>query len=65
VVRDSFTLVVPRDAAAVEYRVGIRMLVGPHYANYRLSDYFLDDDIYSGIHVGPFTVRRGPAEGGH
>jgi hypothetical protein len=65
VVRDTFTITVPRDVAAGEYQVGIRMLVGPHYANYRLSDYFFDDDIYSGIHVGAFTVRRGPAEGGH
>ena len=64
VVRDSFALIVPHDAAAGDYRVGIRMLVGPHYANYRLSDYFMDDDIYSGIHVGPFTVRHAPAEGG-
>jgi hypothetical protein len=64
VVRDSFTVTVPPDVADGPYRVEIRMLVGPHYANYRVSDYLLDQDIYSGIHVGPFTVTRSPAPGG-
>lgn len=64
VVRDSFTVTVPRDVADGPYRVEIRMLVGPHYANYRLRDYFYDDDIYSGIHVGPLVVVPRPASGG-
>jgi len=64
VVRDSFTVTVPADVADGPYRVEIRMLVGPHYPNYRVSDYLFDQDIYSGIHVGPFTVTRSPARGG-
>ncbi|HKQ58888.1 MAG TPA: hypothetical protein VJY35_13570 [Candidatus Eisenbacteria bacterium] len=58
VVRDSFTVVVPRDVADGTYRVQIRMLVQPHYANYRLSDYFLDEDYYTGLEVGSLTLQR-------
>jgi len=65
VVRDSFTLTVPRDVADGTYQVQIRMLVQPHYANYRLSDYFLDADYYAGLEIGPFIVkRRVPGPGG-
>jgi len=58
VVRDSFTFTVPRDVAAGHYRVGVRMLVQPHYPNHRLSDYFQDDDYFSGLEVGSFVVTR-------
>ncbi|MGH7731274.1 MAG: hypothetical protein ACRENJ_08500, partial [Candidatus Eiseniibacteriota bacterium] len=58
VVRDSFTLTVPRDVADGRYRVGIRMVVQPHYANFHLRDYFVDDDYYAGLDVGPFVVKR-------
>jgi hypothetical protein len=63
-VRDSFTVVVPPDVADGAYRVGIRMLVQPHYANYRLRDWFFDDDIYSGLDVGAFRVARRTNPGG-
>lgn len=58
VVRDSFTITVPRDVADGVYQVGVRMLVQPHYANYRLSDYFRDDDYYAGLKMGSFVVKR-------
>jgi hypothetical protein len=58
VVRDSFTITVPHDVADGAYQVQIRMLVQPHYANYRLSDYFLDHDYYTGLKVGSFVVKR-------
>jgi len=58
VVRDSFAFTVPHDVADGTYRVGIRMIVQPHYANFRLSDYFLDDDLYSGLRMGTIAIRR-------
>lgn len=57
-VRDSFSVVVPPDAAAGEYTVRVRMLAQPHYPNYRFSDYFFEDDYYSGTPVGTLRVRR-------
>ncbi len=37
------------------------MLRQPHYPNYRLEDYFLDRDYYSGLPVGTLHVSaRGP-----
>ena len=39
------------------------MIVQPHYVNFRLSDYFLDDDYYAGLQMGPFVVRRSPHPG--
>lgn len=60
VVRDSFTITVPPDVADGVYRIGVRMLVQPHYANYRLSDYFRDDDYYAGLKMGSFVVKRRP-----
>ena len=74
VVRDSFRMAVPPDVADGLYRVQVRMLHQPHYANLRLSDYFSDDDSFSGVAVGWLEVRRpgappaGPqdgAAGGH
>jgi len=58
VVRDSFVLVVPPDVAEGAYRVQIRMLRQPNYTNLRLSDWFFDDDYYSGEPVGVLVVRR-------
>ena len=58
VVRDSFTLTVPQDVADGAYQMGIRMLVGPHYPNLRLSDYFMDRDYFTGLEVGRFVVKR-------
>ena len=63
-VEDSFAVVVPRDAAAGRYDVRVRLLSQPHYPNYRLSDYFFDDDYYSGRRVSTLDVRRGPAVAG-
>ena len=60
VVRDSFVVAVPEDVAPGEYQVQVLMVRGPHYANYRLSDYFLDHDYYSGVPAGLFRVL--PAE---
>lgn len=56
VVRDSFAFRVPADAAPGEYSVRVQMLREPHYPNYRLSDYFFDDDYYAGPIVGRFEV---------
>jgi hypothetical protein len=58
VVRDSFTITVPRDVADGVYQIGVRMLVQPHYANFRLSDYFRDDDYYAGLNMGSLVVKR-------
>ena len=64
VVRDSFTFVVPRDVAEGHYVVRIRMLKQPHYPNFRLRDYFYEDDYYSGLKMGPLRIRRAAAPGG-
>ncbi len=61
VVRDSFRVAVPPDVADGRYEVQIRMRHSAIYPNYRLSDYFSDDDYYSGVPVGTFDVRRAPA----
>ena len=58
VVRDSFALAVPPDMADGAYRVQIRMLRQPNYVNFRLSDWFFDDDYYSGEPVGVLVVGR-------
>ena len=57
-VRDSFELEVPRDAAEGAYRVRVKMLRQPHYPNLSLSDYFSDDDFLSGVEVGRLIVAR-------
>ena len=58
VVRDSFELAVPRDAADGAYQVKVQMLRQPHYPNLRLSDYFSDDDFLSGVEAGRLIVAR-------
>ena len=56
VVRDSFRMEVPRDAAPGYYRVEIRMNRSPHYPNLRLADYFFERDYYSGVPMGFIEV---------
>ncbi len=56
-VRDSFPVVVPGDMAEGTYRIRIKMLAEPHYPNYRLSDYFFDDDYYSGLEWSFLEIR--------
>jgi len=76
VVRDSFEYVVPREAAEGAYLVRVKMLRTPHYPNLRLSDYFSDDDLFSGIVWGEMRLARDlspgaawrrepPLQGGH
>jgi len=74
VVRDSFELVVPRNAAEGVYAVKVQMLRQPHYPNLSLSDYFSDDDFLSGVEAARLIVSRDPrrlppgadlAPGGH
>ncbi len=57
VVRDSFRMVIPQDAAPGTYTLGLRMLRVPHYPNYHVSDWFFDHDLFSGAPSG--TVRVG------
>jgi hypothetical protein len=56
VVRDSFEVGVPFDAAPGYYRVEIRMNRSPHYPNFLVSDYFSDRDYYSGVAMGWIEV---------
>src|SRR5262249_3542723 len=59
VVRDSFPVVVPRDAAPGQWTVSGRMVRQPRYPNLRLSDYFFEHDYFAGLPVGTITIRRG------
>ena len=59
VVRDSFGLWVPPDAAAGTYRIEVRMLRRPHYPNLRLSEWFFDRDHDPGVPAGSLVVSRG------
>lgn len=56
VVQDTISIPVPLDVAPGEYEVQVRMLRQPHYPNYRIQDYFLDHDYYSGLPVGTIHV---------
>jgi hypothetical protein len=64
VVRDSFRLAVPADAAAGDYRVEVRLLREPRYANQRLSDWFFDRDGHSGVPLGRLAVAHGAGSAG-
>jgi hypothetical protein len=64
VVRDSFRLAVPTDAAAGDYRVEVRLLREPRYANQRLSDWFFDRDGHSGVPLGRLAVAHGAGSAG-
>jgi hypothetical protein len=59
VVRDSFALYVPPDAAEGTYRVEVSMLRRPHYPNLRLSEWFFDHDPLPGLPGGTLVVSRG------
>ena len=65
VVRDSFELIVPGDVAKGDFLVRVRMIRQPHYPNYRLSDFFSDDDFLAGLPAGWLRVTgaRGEASG--
>ena len=63
VVRDSFTVRIPLDAADGDYAVEIKTYRTPHYPNFRLSDYFLDRDYFSGLRAGAIRVARGGGAG--
>lgn len=73
VVRDSFAMEVPRDAAGGTFQVHVQMMHAPHYPNLRLADYFSDHDAFEGVPAGWFRVRRPgarddtplPEPGGH
>ncbi|MGH7741228.1 MAG: hypothetical protein ACRENS_04325 [Candidatus Eiseniibacteriota bacterium] len=56
VIRDSFAIAVPADAAPGRYLVRVRMNRQPHYPNLRLSDYFFDQDYYAGVVAGALAV---------
>ena len=44
-------------------RLRIRMFRQPHFPNYRLSDWFFDEDLFAGVPVA--TVRIAPREASH
>ena len=56
VVRDSFALYVPPDAAEGTYQIEVSMLRRPHYPNLRLSEWFF-------VTVGTLVVSRTRAGG--
>ncbi len=56
VVRDEFSVAVPRDVAPGEYVVRVRMIRSPVFANFRLSDYFFDQDYFAGRAVGSLRL---------
>lgn len=64
VVADSFVVVIPADAAAGDWRVRVRFIAQAPYPNYRLSDYFFDDDYYSGPVVGDLRIAPRAGDGG-
>ena len=57
-VRDSFELEVPHDAADGAYRVRVQMLRQPHDPNLSLRDYLSDDDFLAGVEMGRLLVTR-------
>jgi hypothetical protein len=63
VVRDSFQMVIPMDTAPGDYVLQVRMSRQPHYPNHHLSDYFFDEDLFSGVPSG--TVRIEQRGDGH
>lgn len=58
IVTEAFQLPVPPLAAPGRYAVRALMVREPQFPNLRLSDYFLDDDLYTGVPVGHIEVRR-------
>lgn len=53
---DSLDIAIPRDVAAGMWQVQARVRRQPHYPNYRLRDYFADDDYYSGVPVDSIRI---------
>lgn len=60
VVLDPFDMRIPTNAMPGDYVLRLRMIRQPHYANTRLSDYFFDEDLFSGVPVA--RVRITPPE---
>ena len=58
VVRDSFSVAIPRAAAEGGWAVEIKVYRTPHYPNFRLSDYFFDRDYFSGLRAGAIRIAR-------
>ncbi len=56
VVGDTARVVVPADVAPGEYEVQVRILRQPHYPNYHLRDFLMDQDYYTGVPVGTLRV---------
>jgi hypothetical protein len=48
---------VPQDVSPGVYTVKVNLRRASFIPNYRLSDYFRDEDYYSGVKVGSFLVR--------
>jgi len=63
VVADSFAVTIPADAASGDWRVRVRFISQAPYPNYRLSDYFFDDDYYAGPVVGGVRIARAGSDG--
>jgi hypothetical protein len=64
IVRDSFTVELPRDVAEGEYAVRVKIMAEPVYPDYRLSDLFFDDDSYAGHQVGWVRIGHASASPG-
>lgn len=60
IVRDSFRIAIPGNAAPGAYVAQIRMMRLPHFPNHHVRDYFLDDDLFSGIPAGRLRIGPGP-----
>jgi hypothetical protein len=60
VVRDSFPVPVPAWVAPGDYQVRVRMVHQPIYPIYRLSDFFSDEDVYSGLPVATLALEVPP-----
>jgi len=61
IVTDGFVVVVPGDIAAGTYVVRVRMIRAPIYPNFRLADWFFDEDYYAGQLVDTVRIRKGGA----
>ena len=58
IVHDTLGFRIPEDIAPGDYQAQVVLLRQPHYANFRLSDYFFDHDYYSGTPVGGLHIGR-------
>jgi hypothetical protein len=57
IVLDDTTIRVPPNAAPGEYEVSVKLITMQHQPTYRLSDFFSDDDVYSGTVIARVTIR--------